>query len=111
MTPSQRSLKLLRESGWVPWIVERWNQHARIRQDMYGFVDIVAIKPNKTLAVQTTSWSNISARKQKIIHSDLVLDVLGAGWEINIHGWRKNKKTGRWEVKCVDILKEMCHEI
>lgn len=42
--PLQRSKAYLEEKGWHVWIVEVWNQWAHIRQDMYGFADLVAIR-------------------------------------------------------------------
>jgi hypothetical protein len=36
VTPTQRSLAYLRAEGWQVAIVERWNPHARIRQDLFG---------------------------------------------------------------------------
>ena len=33
MTPTQRSLKYLREQGYTVAITERWNPFARIRQE------------------------------------------------------------------------------
>ncbi len=42
--PLQRSKAWLKEKGWHVWIVERWNQFAGVRQDMYGCIDLVAIR-------------------------------------------------------------------
>src|SRR5690606_3511155 len=96
MTPTQRSLKRLREEGYKPWIVEHWNSFAKIRQDLFGFVDILAVKDKETLGVQTTSYSNISARVKKIKESEYYPILKGAGWRIAAHGWRKVK--GRYQV-------------
>lgn len=96
MTPTQRSLKLLREQGYKPWIVEHWNSFAKIRQDLFGFVDILAVKDKETLGVQTTSYSNISARVKKIKESEYYPVLKEAGWRIAVHGWRKVK--GRYQV-------------
>ncbi len=100
-SPTQRSLKLLREQGWTAEVVERWIPGANIRKDLFGFVDILAISGNETLAVQCTSYANVSSRVKKIAESDLVGIVRDAGWEIQVHGWRKPKH--RWEVRIVDI--------
>ncbi len=82
-------------------VVEKWNPHARIRQDLFGFIDLVAVKRDETLAVQTTSLSNISQRVAKISESEAAPKVREAGWKIEVHGWRK-LKTG-WEPKIVDL--------
>ena len=92
ISPTQRSLKHLRSMGYTVAITEKWNPHARIRQDMFGFVDLLAIREGETLAVQTTSGSNISARRMKIIAHENLSAVLLANWHVVIHGWRKNSK-------------------
>ena len=42
--PLQRSKAWLEEKGFHVWIVEHFNPFAHIRQDMYGFADLVAIR-------------------------------------------------------------------
>jgi hypothetical protein len=97
-SPTQRSLKLMRDQGYLCEITERWNPFAKIRQDLYGFVDILCIKEGKTVAVQTTSYSNVSARIKKIQGLETYPIVKSAGWEIVIHGWKKDK-AGKWMVR------------
>ena len=64
MTPTQRTLKYLREIGYHAEVVERWNPHARIRQDLFGFGDIIAIRWGESgpLLVQCTGGANMSKR-------------------------------------------------
>jgi len=83
-------------------VVERWNPHARIRQDLFGFIDILGIDGETTVAVQSTSWSNVPARAKKIAESEHLPAVRKAGWRILIHGWRKSK-AGRYELRLVDV--------
>lgn len=101
-TPTSRSLAALRERGYTAQVVERWNPHARIRQDLFGFVDIIGIKEGETLAVQTTSASNMAARIRKIAESEHVAAVRSAGWRIEVHGWRKNAAQ-RWVCRVDDV--------
>jgi len=84
-------------------VVEYWNSHARIRNDLFGFIDILALEGGDTIAVQTTSWANTVARVKKIVDSPHVGAVRAAGWKILVHGWRKNTKTGRYELKVQDV--------
>lgn len=102
VTPTQRSKRHLETAGYTVAIVERWNPHAGIRQDLFGFIDLLAIKAGETIAVQTTSSSNVAARVTKIADSPYVGVVREAGWRIVVQGWRKSKATGRWEVREVD---------
>ena len=97
-TPTQRSLKHMRDQGYLCEVTERWNPFAKIRQDLFNFVDILCIKDGKTGAVQTTSYSNISARIKKIQGLDSYPIIKSAGWEIVVHGWKKDK-SGKWMVR------------
>lgn len=101
MTPTELTLKHLRAEGWTVAVVEKWNPHARIRQDLYGFIDILALKGSETLAVQATSYTNMSSRIKKIAEIETVAAVREAGWTIWVIGWRK--VNNRWTHKIVDV--------
>ena len=102
-SPTTLSLKALRDAGYTVAIVEHWNSHTRIRQDLFGFIDILAIRPGETLAVQTTSRSNMAARVRKIAEHPNVAAVREAGWSIQVHGWAQKKPRARWECRTVDV--------
>lgn len=94
-SPTQRSTKFLREQGYTTYITERWNSFAKIRQDLFGFIDLVAIKDGFPIAgIQTTSGSNISARIAKILELEAARVWLRAGGAIYVHGWKKLKPRG-----------------
>lgn len=100
-SPTQLSLEKLRAEGWLAEVVEKWVPGANIRKDLWGWTDIVALKDGQTLAVQTTSYSNISARVNKITESDTIAEVRKANWSVEVHGWRK--VNNRWACKVVDV--------
>jgi hypothetical protein len=102
--PTQRSLKALRDAGWRCAVVEKWNPAIKRRHDLFGFIDILAIRESKTLAVQTTSTSNTAARYRKIKGecADEFESVRAAGWTVHVHGWSKRK--GRWVLKEIEVL-------
>jgi len=102
-SPTRRSFAYLVEQGYRPAIVERWNPFARRRQDLYGILDIIAVRKGETLGVQTTTAANISARIRKVQDSSALADLRAANWRIHVHGWSKRKKSGRWEVRVEDI--------
>jgi hypothetical protein len=101
LSPTQLTLRLLREDGWLVETVERWVPGANVRKDLFGWIDLLALRDGETLAVQTTSWSNMSARVHKITESDTVSAVRKAGWTIWVIGWKKEKS--RWIHKVVDV--------
>lgn len=101
-SPTQRSLKLMRDRGYLCEITERWNPFAKVRHDLYNFVDVLCIRAGETVAVQTTSYANVSARMKKISELDTSAIVKLAGWKIVIHGWRKDK-SGKWVCREVEM--------
>jgi hypothetical protein len=94
-SPTQLTLRHLREQGWpLVAVVEHWNPHARIRQDLFGFVDVLAVRPGETLAVQTTTSAHVADRIRKMAEHSNIGAVREAGWTIRAHGWAK--RSGRW---------------
>lgn len=101
-SPTKRSLKKLREEGYLCQVVEHWNPFARVRQDLFGFIDIVAIKDGVTLGVQTTTRANINARVVKIRWLTAYPIVKASGWKVVCHGWSK-LKNDRWDCKVIEL--------
>lgn len=100
-SPTQRSLEYLREQGYHCEIVEKWNPWRKIRQDLWGWCDILAIRRDEVLAVQVTA-SGVSARIKKIQESDTVAKVREAGIRVEVHGWTK-RANGRYALRVEDI--------
>lgn len=108
-SPTQRSLAHLRKLGCpLVQVVEKWNPHARIRQDLFGIIDVLAIGPegdgfsnNEIIGVQATSDSNVAARVRKIAESQAIVHLRRANIRVLVHGWRKNTR-GRWQLREVD---------
>lgn len=103
-SPTTRSKKLLQDLGYKVWIVE---QTIRIpgrtfKRDLFNGFDLLAVKDSETLAVQTTTLSNLSSRLEKLSENEYVPHLRKAGWTLNAHGWRKLKKEG-WQAKIVDV--------
>jgi hypothetical protein len=118
-SPTQLSLQLLRKLGWQPVVVEHFVRQRQgkelppcpackqprfdrdelgYRKDLFGFVDILALKDNATLAVQTTSLSHVSERVRKIQGVVWFEWVKRAGWRVEVHGWGE-----RGGVRVVDM--------
>ena len=100
-SPTQRSLEYLREQGYHCEVVEKWNPWKRVRQDLWGWCDILAIRRDEVLAVQVTA-SGVAARIKKIQESDTVLRVREAGIRVEVHGWTK-RANGRYALRVEDI--------
>ena len=102
-SPTQKTLARLRKENYdLVAITEHWNSFARIRQDLFGIIDILAIHKGDTIAIQVTSYSNISARVKKITESPSIGFIRDAGLTILVEGWKK-EKNGRYTSKIVDL--------
>ena len=80
MSPTQLSIRHLKENGYLVAVVEKWNPFVKIRQDLFGFIDVLAIRENETLAVQVTSAANMKARLRKIEDIETLPKVRDANW-------------------------------
>jgi hypothetical protein len=101
-SPTQLSLAMLREDGWFCWITEHYNYFSKTRQDLWGFGDILALKPGQILCCQTTTASNMSARIRKITDHENVGYVRDANIMIHVHGWHQDDKK-KWHCKVKDV--------
>lgn len=102
-SPTELTLAHLRRDGWLVAVVEKWNPHARIRQDLFGFIDLIAIRGAETMAVQACAWGDIAKRARKIADSPHVAAVREAGWTIMVAGWKQKAPRARYESKWLDV--------
>jgi hypothetical protein len=104
-SPTARSLDLLRKSHYLAAVVERWNPHVGpgIRQDLFGFADILAVHPRRRefLLVQTTSLDHVAHRLAKSKGRPELAAWLRAGGLFQVHGWKR--RGVKWEVKIVAV--------
>lgn len=107
-SPTQSSLAALRAAGYVCWVVEYYNSFTRKRVDMFGAWDIIALRKDEVLFVQTTSSSNVSARVRKIADNEYTPAIREAGVRMEVHGWAKKPKVNGgkamvWKQRIVDV--------
>ncbi len=104
---TQRTLRALRQQGCICGIVERWNQFAApksggipgIREDLFGFLDIIALYPTGICGIQSCGQA-FSEHNKKILANEVAPEWLKSGGRIELWGWRKVKKVrgGKQEV-------------
>lgn len=111
MSPTQRSLKYLRERGYTAEVVERWIPGANVRRDLFGFIDIVAVKVGfPCLGVQATTASNMSARRAKVMNNEAAKVWCRSGNAALVMGWEKRGPRGRrklWTVVASDLTDDL----
>ena len=107
MTPTQRTLAELRKRVEHVAIVEKWNSHCRIRQDLFGFADLISFDGDDVHLWQVTAGA-VAARVAKIKELDVAKH-----WASHpnrclfVVGWRKLKprgtKVARWHPRIVSL--------
>jgi hypothetical protein len=100
-SPTQRSLAHFRKLGFTAAVVEKWNPHAKIRQDLFGCIDIVVLSDEGTIGVQACNVSDVSKRVIKISDSEHIGAIRKAGWRVLVQGWGK-EANGRYRLREVD---------
>ena len=95
MSPTQRTRAYLKAKGFISHITEKWNSHAKITQDMFGFIDLVYLDTsmNRIVGVQVTSGANHANRKAKIIGEcrKQALEWMLCEGAIEVFSWSKRK--------------------
>lgn len=112
--PTQRTLALMRKLGWNCAVVEKWIPQTRRRLDMFGAIDIVAIRPGETAGIQCTSQSNASARIKKLQAEPNMKDWLAAGNRLMVIGWAKKGPRGKrktWQPTVTEITADKLDEL
>ena len=101
MSPTQLTLRELRKRGYMAEVVERWNPHAKIRQDLFKIIDVLGVGPLGTVGVQCTTKSNLKSRITKMSDAEAIGPLREANWTLLAHGWFK--QAGRWQLQEVDL--------
>lgn len=84
MSPTARAKEYAKKKGWPVAVTERWNAFAKIRQDLFGIIDLIALADNQLIGVQATSRSNHKARVSKVHESEFLKPWLNTGAIVEI---------------------------
>ena len=103
MSPTQLTLRELRRLGYRAEVVEKWNPHAFVRQDLFGIIDVLAVGHGETIGVQCTTKHNLSSRERKMADSEAIGDLREANWTLLLHGWSQPAKGRRWELTVINV--------
>lgn len=111
----QRSLEYIRGLG-IPsqkvfaCKVEQWNPHAMIRQDMFGFADIVWLSMSavagdgQIVAVQVVN-THLPEHIEKINQNQAAQAWMECGGGIEVHNWKQRGPRGKkkWELEIIEV--------
>lgn len=117
LSPTQRTLRELRNRGLVADICEKFNPHAGpfgVRKDLFGILDIIALDPQRGVVGVQSCGQSLSAHRKKLLEEKAqeTSDWLGTpGTVLEIWSWRKvkRKRLGKamiWAPKIEEIKLE-----
>ena len=102
-----------RNEGYIVEKVEYWNAFAKQRRDLFNYCDVVAECEGEEVRIQVTSYSNISARINKIMgkvkgreyikeHARRFLTV--KGHRLIVEGWHQPKgPRTKWVARVIEL--------
>jgi hypothetical protein len=94
VSPTQRTLAECRKRGWVAQVVEKWNPHAKVRQDLFGCIDVVALTDRGILGIQACAGASHAARAAKMRAEPKTLAWLKSGGVLEVWSWAKRGPRG-----------------
>lgn len=99
---SRRALDEMRKRGWTAQVVEKWNSHAKVRIDLFGVIDIVAIAPPdeqhdrpRIVGIQVTDGTSHSKHRDKIVAEPRALEWFKAGGRLELWSYSKRGDAGK----------------
>ena len=96
LSPTQKTLKALRDRGLVCAIVEKFSAYVGphgIRQDLFGIIDVIALGPLGVIGVQSTG-NDFPGHHKKLTEerAQECIDWLSTpGTSLELWAWRKVK--------------------
>lgn len=101
-----RTLAECRKRGWTAGVVEKWNSYVKIRQDLFGCIDIIAITPEGILAIQSTVGDRHAEHVDKILAEPRAKKWVEAGGRLELWSWSKRGDRGKrklWTLRVEDV--------
>lgn len=115
ISPTRRTLAELRKRGATAQVVEHWNPHAKVRQDLFGVIDLVVIRSalhGQTpgiVGIQACAGASHAARRDKILAEPRARQWVEAGGQLELWSWAQRGDRGkakRWTLR-VETYQEM----
>jgi len=87
----QKAIQILRDGGWIVWFAPK----VKYRQtDVFGIIDLLALKGKKKKNIQLTTLPNVSAKRKKILN---FLKKFKVELAVEIWAWDGRKKAFKEE--------------
>lgn len=92
MSPTERTLALMKSRGWTAGVVEKWVPGAFIRKDLFNIIDIIAITGTEIVGVQSCGEAFADHLKKITLENASVASKwIASGGRLILVGWRPKK--------------------
>ena len=88
----KKVIEILKKEGWVCWCPKKVKFH---ETDVFGIVDLLALRGKQRKNVQLTTLPNVSAKRKKITN---FLEKYNVEFPVEIWGWDGKKRKFRKEI-------------
>ncbi len=95
----KKAIKILEDQGWICWFAPKVKYQ---QTDVFGIIDLLALRRRKQKNIQITTLSNVSSRRKKITN---FLKKNGVEMTVEIWAWSKKKKQFKKEKINIKIKK------
>jgi len=82
----KRAIEQLKGDGWITWFAPKVKF---LQTDIFGIIDLMALRGKSKKNIQLTTLSNVSARRKKIANF-----LKNNGVELSVEIWAWNSKKG-----------------
>lgn len=91
----KRAIEKLRADGWIIWFAPKVKYQ---QTDVFGIIDLLALKGKRKKNIQLTTPPNVSAKRKKITNFLKKFKV-----ELPVEIWAWNQKKRKFKKEKVDI--------
>jgi len=101
MNNATKIREVLQHDGYILQTVEKFNIHANKRKDLFGIIDVLALRENVLLGIQCTGVGDHGSHASRYLKNPEITNTIylwlstGAQFEI----WAYNKNTKRIVIK------------
>ena len=90
----KKAIEQLKADGWITWFAPKVKF---IQTDVFGIIDLLALKGKSKKNIQLTTLSNVSARRKKILN---FLKRHKVELTVEIWAWNSKKRCFKKEKVC-----------
>jgi hypothetical protein len=93
-SPTEKTLAALKAKGCMCGMVERWIPRARIRKDLFGIIDIIALEPGRGIVGVQSTGTDFSSHNTKLTVENVIASIawLEAGGHLELWSWSRVKQ-------------------